>query len=115
MVDAEACGGYSSRMKTVPHLLAAIECGGLSATSDLHPSGRPEIILLIKDQAFCRLGCLNTGSPTVSVVDGKVVRISASPGIQRGFQITCDTLDDANTIADALQELIDDVYPNLFT
>ncbi|WP_157605385.1 hypothetical protein [Schlesneria paludicola] len=82
--------------------------------SDLHALDHPEIVLLIKDQAFCRLGCSKSGSPTSKVVDDTVVRLSPSPGIRNGFQITCSTVEEAETIADALQGLIDDVYPGMF-
>ena len=113
-IDGEAQDGYSASMKTTPHLIAAIDSGDLSAISDLEIPDQPAIVLLIKDQAFCRLNCLESGSPTAKVVNDTVVRISPSPGIRNGFQITCTTVDDANAIADALQDLIDGVYPSLF-
>ena len=102
-------------MKTAAHILSAIENGGLDATSE-RQSGvhHPVIVLLIKEQAFCRLVCLSSGSPTAEVVDGNVVRISPSPGIRDGFKITCETVEIAIAIADAFQDLIDDEYAQLF-
>ncbi len=72
------------------------------------------IVLKINQQAFCRIPCLRSGSPIAKVVDQTVVRISPTPSMRNGFQITCDSEDEAQTIAEALQSLIDGEYPYMF-
>ena len=96
-------------MNTASSLLSAIESGDLDATSE-----GIMIVLKINDQAFCRLACLRSGCPTASVVDGSVVRILPSPGIRDGFQITCESWEDAIEISEALQSLIDCEYSHVF-
>ena len=102
-------------MNTAAHMISAIESGRLDAKSEFQSSThRGEIVLRINDQAFCRLGCLSSGSPTAKVVDGKVVRISPSPGVPDGFKITCENVQIAIAIAEALQDLIDGEYVQMF-
>lgn len=113
-IDVLSGGRYAWRMRTATQLIGAIERNDVVATSDTETGGPPEIVLLIKGQAFCRLGCSTAGSPVAEVVEGNVVKISQSPGLKNGFQITCPTTADATLIADALQGMIDGEYPKLF-
>lgn len=98
---------------TADELIRAIMGGDLD-TEVKTELDRFAIATLVDGEEVARVGCLFRERPKSNLTtDGRCVEVFPSPGLPDGFEITCDTTDDAETIAESLDGLLAISYLDL--
>ena len=98
----------SSQYPLADALLSSIEAGDLIAEvrgAELH--------FVNGTQSLGSVPVNVSGQPQVMIVDMKHVMVTSSPGTSHLWTIDCESLEDAKTIATALQSCIDAVCGQL--
>ena len=97
-------------------LLSAVNSGELIATAvDPQVGPFPEIVLSLKKLEFARICYLRFAPPSVWADTGQfVVFVRPSTGLGDGFDVQCDTAEDANSIAKSLKQCLDTEYARAF-